>query len=129
VVDLPADVAWPTGPWDRPPTRSLVVPVPSRGQLDAPGVLIAGLNPYRSVDDGYRSFVSLFAGQLGAGLANADAYESARRRAEELAAIDRAKTTFFSNVSHEFRTPLTLMLGPTEDALATPEKTLSGEGL
>ena len=58
---------------------------------------------------------------MATAVSNARAYEEERKRAEALAEINRAKTQFFSNVSHEFRTPLTLMLGPLEEVLAKPE--------
>jgi signal transduction histidine kinase/DNA-binding response OmpR family regulator len=119
----------PRGAWHQSPTKAAVVPIAATGATGAPAVLVVGLSPFRLFNDGYRDFVNLVAGQIGRSIANADAYEREKQRAEALAELDRAKTTFFSNVSHEFRTPLTLMLGPIEDALRSSSRALEGENL
>ena len=104
----------PTGAWQAPPTQALVVPLLQQGAAPL-GFLVAALNRNRPLDDGYRGFVELVAGHIAAGVGSARSYRAQQQRAEELAELDRAKTTFFSNVSHEFRTPLTLILGPVDE--------------
>jgi PAS domain S-box-containing protein len=106
------------GPYEEAPDSALVLPVSLPGQQEVFGFLVAGVSARRAVDDDYRNFYDLLNAAFNTAVGNVTAYEQEQRRAEELARIDRAKTAFFSNVSHEFRTPLTLILGPLDDALA-----------
>src|SRR4051812_8717844 len=100
-----------------PAQRAVVVPIAQPGEERPAGALVAAISPRLMLDEKYRGFFALAAGQIATAISHASALAEAEARAEALAELDRAKTAFFSNVSHELRTPLTLILGPAEDAL------------
>ena len=108
----------PDGGWSTPPAQAMVLPLVGETGGQATGVIVLAASAGHALDEAYESFLSLVAQQTAALVNGAVAYQVQQRRAEELAELDRAKTTFFSNISHEFRTPLTLIMGPVEELRA-----------
>lgn len=112
--------AVPAGPYPEMPHSAVLLPVQISGQPLPWGFIVAGVSARRALDEPYLNFYELLGHAFSTAFSNVHAYEQEQQRAEALAAIDKAKTAFFSNVSHEFRTPLTLMMGPLEELLQQP---------
>jgi signal transduction histidine kinase len=103
---------------------AIVLPILDPGLENLAGFLVAGVSDHRRLDTAYRNFYDLVAARIGTTIASARAREQERIRLDAIAELDRAKTTFFTNISHEFRTPLTLILGLVDDILAKTDQEL-----
>ncbi|MBX7098337.1 MAG: response regulator [Myxococcaceae bacterium] len=109
--------------------RGVVLPVTPTPGGRPRAFLALGVSPHRALDERYLQLLQGIADRAVGALRRAESFQAKQSRITALAALDQAKTSYFSNVSHEFRTPLTLMLGPLEDALRSRERRLVGPEL
>lgn len=114
------------GLWPESPSEGIIFPIMNNeGHVTA--VMVAGANARRKIDKDYRAFYDSIANLISAEIITLQSLAKERERAESLAQLDKAKTAFFSNISHEFRTPLTLMSSPLEEVLSKADYLSEGD--
>lgn len=114
--------------YEESPKSAFLSPIISQEQGNlAKGLLIIGVIPRRQIDYDYREFLELISLQVSRSIDASEIHELKSKQIEMLDRLDKSKTIFFNNVSHEFRTPLTLMINPLEDSLIDTKDILSAQ--
>ena len=115
----------PKGFWKMASSKFVYIPISGVGGNHPYAIICAALNPCRQFDKNFQQFCELIGERVSLEINKMLALEEERKRVEALEQIDKAKTVFFSNISHEFRTPLTLILSPLEELLNQTKSKLS----
>jgi len=126
------DVADRFGPLDgasstESPRRALVLPIEHATiESNHPlALLVVGVSRHRPLDDAYRSFYRSMRRTITHILVHAHVHEADRREVNARTLLERNQAAFLTDLSHEFRSPLTLMLGPVEHMLEQPDADLT----
>ncbi|MGF1493029.1 MAG: response regulator [Microcoleaceae cyanobacterium] len=105
-------------PLRSPSTALMVVPLLLEDDKIIGSISLRQNNRTRKWQEAEINLVQIVAAQAALAVQQSRLYQQTRQQAERLIEADRLKTEFFQNISHEFRTPLTLMIGPLESAAA-----------
>ncbi|KAF0527409.1 protein-histidine kinase [Gigaspora margarita] len=87
------------------------------GNQELSAILICGINRLRTLDEKYLQFLQLVVNQMNTCLLQGKTREEEKKRVKILADLNFQKVSFFQGISHELKTPLTLMLSPLEDVI------------
>ncbi|KAF0483178.1 protein-histidine kinase [Gigaspora margarita] len=100
-------------------SQAILFPVKTlyAGEQILSAIFICGISPHRPLDEKYEKFLQLVVDNVSSALLNGRLREEEKKKTEMLADLDRQKVMFFQNISHEFLTPLTLMLSPLDEAV------------
>jgi signal transduction histidine kinase/DNA-binding response OmpR family regulator len=101
----------PTGAWKGPPQQIVVLPLRSVREREPIGALLAGVNPHRRMDAGYRTFFETAARHISVMLIRARSLERERQLLAEKDRQTKAWAALADYAANEFRTPLTVLLG------------------
>ncbi|RIB11042.1 hypothetical protein C2G38_2204448 [Gigaspora rosea] len=87
------------------------------GDQTLSAILICGINRLCTLDEMYMEFLQLVVSQMTTCLLQGKTREEDKKRAKILADLNHQKVTFFQRISHELKTPLTLMLSPLDGVI------------
>ncbi|CAG8512311.1 7486_t:CDS:10, partial [Scutellospora calospora] len=95
----------------------LLTKVPLGGGQILPAILICGLNRLHPLDENYMEFLNLVSNQLDTYLQYGNSIEEEKKQSKILADLNHQKVMFFQGISHELKTPLTLMVSPLDEVI------------